>query len=104
MLNTCRVQIRQAHFYLTCWDYIYKSGFVDDLVSRVASLASLLFLEAQIVHMLHDVLGVVPIVVPVLAGSLVHDSILTALRNAKLLRGRVPLLKRRLGHSFMLHG
>ena len=63
-------------------------GRLQNLVAGVASHLVWLLRKLQVVHVLHEVLGVVASEVPVLPRGLIHDTILTALNYSKLLRRR----------------
>ena len=58
---------------------------MQDLVARIATHLVRLLSELQIVHMLHQVLGIVSSKVPVLTSGLVHDLDFAILDDAKLL-------------------
>ena len=66
-------------------------GWLDDLVARVAPHMLWLFCELQVVHVLHQVLGVVASEVPVLPRRLVHHSQLATLHDAESGIGRSGL-------------
>ena len=63
-------------------------GRLQNLVAGVASHLVWLLSKLQVVHVLHEVLGVVASEVPVLPRGLIHDTILAALNYSKLLRWR----------------
>ena len=63
-------------------------GRLQNLVAGVASHLVWLLRKLQVVHVLHEVLGVVASEVPVLPRGLIYDTILAALNYSKLLRWR----------------
>ena len=79
--------IGEADLNFAHW-HVSHVGRLQNLVAGVASHLVRLLRKLQVVHVLHQVLGVVASKVPVLPRGLINDTILTALNYSELLRRR----------------